>query len=424
MNSLSVTPNVQLNVFKSQKNASQSASPSYPEGDEPAVITGRNDVIFVVWIGLSASRPTTYLNSSTQFRTQIFFAESTNKGTSFSSPIQVSNGTDPLSYYCFDPSVAVTQNGSIFVSYVADSYGGVTNSLILAVRDNLSNSKNAQFTLKTVASSAFFDRPWVAISNSNSVYLVWDNGANIFWISSPVEKLNFSAMIPIPFDFIPAAAFSTGIALSNNGTLYISILTHTYAESANQYDIIIAELKRSSTFRVFDLGTISSPYPPFPAYNFHLFHPWPTITVSRNGIVFAAYISGNGRTISLVRSDEENSNFSAPEVLLHLNSSLIQMPIISVNPDGTILALSWIDNSTGYWNTYSSVYSQKDSIFLQPIKVSSENGYASDVLNWHGDFLGLAFLSNSSFITVWGDGRGLPNYYGYGNIYSAIVSKE
>jgi hypothetical protein len=58
---------------------------------------------------------------------------------------------------------------------------------------------------------------------------------------------------------------------------------------------------------------------------------------------------------------------------------------------------------------------------LTPIQVSDQNGYAADVLNWHGDFLGIAFLGNDRVVVVWSDGRGLPINYGYGHIYAATA---
>ena len=78
-------------------------------------------------------------------------------------------------------------------------------------------------------------------------------------------------------------------------------------------------------------------------------------------------------------------------------------------------------NSTGFRDAYASIFFPTNSTFLNPVKVSSENGYPSTVMNWHGDFLGVSFVSNNKMIMVWSDGRGTSDHYGYGHIYSPTV---
>jgi hypothetical protein len=83
------------------------------------------------------------------------------------------------------------------------------------------------------------------------------------------------------------------------------------------------------------------------------------------------------------------------------------------------LVYDWRETTGGYWNTYVAIY--KPGQPATPVKVSDHNGYASDVMNWHGDFTCIAPLNNATAVVVWSDGRGRDMDYGYGWIYSQVI---
>lgn len=86
---------------------------------EPYITTSANGTVYAAWIGVREIQPTEYLNSSTSFDSEIWFATSTNHGRSFSAPVQVSAETEGVDY--FDPSIAVSDQGGVFITYVSES---------------------------------------------------------------------------------------------------------------------------------------------------------------------------------------------------------------------------------------------------------------------------------------------------------------
>ena len=400
------------------------------QGDEPSVAVGGNGAIYVAWIGLSY-----FHNTTGDFETQIFFSESINNGASFSNPVPVSNISNPMSYYAFDPSVALSPNGTVFVSYLGEPLSGPSADSVMLAEERMPSSSYgiATFSSTIVSSGSYYDRPWITISPQGIIYAVWDSDGQIFQASSSVSDLNFStprylSIYVKGFGFATTAE-ATGIETDASGTVYIPILAQNQSEYSalgvggdQLYNVLLARIPNGSSGpENYNLATISTP----PANNHFLtkeFHASPSIAVSPDGSVYVVYQSNNGTSLSLVESQAGSENFAAPVVLLHAKSSLVQMPSIALNRGANELSLVWMANSTGYWNAFTAVFPAGKPSILSPVELSSANGYPSETMNWHGDFLGVAYVSGDKYVAVWSDGRGLSGTYGYGHIYASIVS--
>lgn len=418
--------NKRLDVFPAGNSSASSLIPK-TQGDEPYVAVSYEGTIYVVWIGVS------YLyNTSTIFRSEIYFAESTDGGTTFSTPLEVSNTADTQAYDAFDPSIALSENGTVFISYLSEPCcGSHLHSVIVAEAHNLhSSNQPVYFTWTIIARDYYLDRPWLTISHQGMIYVEWDNISEVFLSSSSVSNLNFSAAKALPIQMIGFGSdvdlISGGISSDNSGNVYFPLLAQNKSEASNSTSrivtLILAKVSIPSyQIHLYDMASVFSPYPQSHIYQKTL-KVIPSVSVSSSGTVYFAYVSGNGTSISLVELHAGGQNISEPIILTHSDSSLVQMPCILLSSNGNELAVGWMGNLTGYWNAYATVFNTSNSTFLKPVQVSNANGYASSVLNWHGDFLGVAFASSNKFIMTWGDGRGLPNTYGDGHIYSAVVT--
>ena len=119
---------------------------------------------------------------------------------------------------------------------------------------------------------------------------------------------------------------------------------------------------------------------------------WPGPTIAVHGDDFyLAFVTMDGRALELQSSDDQGQAWSQPHALAAYNSSVIQKPWMAINPGGTMLAVAWQGNQSGYWDTYLSACPLPCRTPQTPITVSDHEGYPSSVLNWHGDFLGSTF---------------------------------
>jgi hypothetical protein len=381
--------------------------------------------MYVAWTGFSTSEPSILPNSTVSFRTQIFISRSTDGGETFSAPVQVSNDSDPATYNCFDPSVALPPGDSVvYVTYVC--YGSATPSahvIELAQARTSTNSGTLSFLQEGVISGLGLDRPWMTIAGNGTLYLVWDNVLSMSWAKSNDGGFSFSEPHATYFAF---AGFVTGIEMSQDGTLYASAFGYgTYSgKGPHNYDVLLAEVTRGSSsdsLVMHNLTRITSPYSDG-VIDQQKLTPGPALAVSSAGVVYLVFSTDLAHSLSMIRWSPGNESASSPATLVHENNSLIQMPWAALDPGGTELAIGWMGNATGSWDAYADVLFLSGPKLLNSVMVSSVSGFPSSTLNWHGDFIGVAFTAEGSFAVTWGDGRGLPGYWGYGHIYVAMVT--
>ncbi len=373
-------------------------------GVEPYVAVGKDGTIHVAWIGLQFNKSTTYYDEGPSFQTRIWYSKSTDGGLTFSNPLTASPWGD-----WYDPSIAITPQGEVLIAY-----SGVSRDLMVAKKINQDNSFQQIIAVKNLNYEHSFDRPWIAASRNGTVYLVWEDYGTtfglIFWATSTNGGVTFST----PMQIAGGYWFPMGLTVDENDTVHVAMIGWSLGATNPDQVWYARKPAGSEVFQVKKLTTIQTLFPmAFDARAISL--PGPAIAAEGNRVL-VAYVSDSDKSLYLTQSNDDGLTWNAA-LILRSSSALIQMPWLATLKGTTVVA--WRENVDGFWNTYYAKYANGTSI--TPIKVSDQNGYAADVLNWQGDFLGIAFTATDKVVVAWSDGRNLPNKYGYGHVYVSIV---
>ena len=398
------------------------ASQGAVEGVGPSMAVAGGGDVYAVWVGFSASHPTVYPNSSLQFRTQVLFAASTDGGRTFSPPVQVSNSTNPLSYNCFDPSVAAAPGGSgVYVSYVCFPTQGAATAEVVAIGTPVA-SGGFDFSQRVVSIGLGFDKPWLDVTAGGTVDLVWDSGTYVYWTSmSP----NGSIRQPSFNSFSSSYGWISGVSSFANGTIAVAAYGYSRPGLQNStINVLFATLSHSLQQGTLPWTDVQDLVVPSAVYRgaTESFVPGPSLAVASDGTAYLAFAANDGRSLLLAWLSPGASSWSAPLTLASSTTGMAQTPSLAVSSSGGAVAVAWMSNSTGSWDAYSTVFLPASSRALSPVKVSGQDGFPSGVLTWHGDFTSVAFTSGSGFLMMWSDGRGVQDYYGYGHIYSSSLT--
>ncbi|MDG7016302.1 MAG: exo-alpha-sialidase [Nitrososphaerota archaeon] len=392
------------------------------QGVGPSMAVGSNGEVYVAWMGFSTPDPEVYSNSSFRYRTQVLFASSTDGGKSFTPPVQVSNSSDPLSYNCVDPSVAVSPGGSeVYVGYVCYQATGVAAAEVVAV-GSPSPSGGFAFSQRVVSVGLGFDNPWFSVSAGGAVDVVWDSGTYIYWATM---EPNGTILQPSFNTFSSPYGWVSGVAAFGNGTIAVAAYGYSRPGVGNStIDVLYATLSRPLQQGPLDWTDLVNLTVASAVYRggSEAFFPGPALALGPDGAVYVAYSADGGRSLQLTWLPQHGSSWSTPVTLTTSKTGMTETPSLAVGQTGGAVAVSWAGNSTGYWDEYATVFLPATSKVLPPVEVSAQNGFPSGALTWHGDSTSVAFTSASSFLLVWTDGRGVDDYYGYGHIYSSVVS--
>lgn len=391
------------------------------QGVQPSVAVGAEGQVYASWIGFSTSSPQVYPSSAQGFRTQILFAASTDGGRSYSAPVEVSNSTSPLSYSCFDTSTAVAPNGTlVYVAYACYSQGGFATTIFVAA-GRAGASGGFSFTQNAVSVGVGFSSPWIMVSKSGGVYLAWDSAYALYWST---VRPNMTIGRPSSNAFPTEYGWTTGAALLPNGTIAVVAYGYSRPNQANStISVLYAPLSRDAHSGKLDWTSVANLTVPSSMYvgGPVPFFPGPALTMTSGGTPYIAYASGVGHSLLLTWLVPGGPSWSSPVVLGSSQNGTVESPALASGGSGVIVA-TWMGNATGAWDAYVSAYQTSAPKLSGPIVLSSAPGFASGPMTWHGDFMSVAQLSGSSFVAMWSDGRGVPDYYGYGHIYSSLVS--
>jgi hypothetical protein len=407
----SPSPTTPANVQVDRYPAGSNYSGEY--GDEPYVAAAPNGTVYVAWVGWDLLSPTSGPGAGSNFTTSIWLAWSVNDGQSYSSPIRLSPNSE---YYAFDPSIAILPNGTMVVAWENSSSPDGLYSVVLATF--LPGAST--FGLSVPVVQFGIDRPWIASSSNGSLFLTFDDlsysSAPTFWTVSYDGGRNFSS----PEDLM--SAFEIGaIVAGPSGSLYAVGFSQTYngVDGPTLATISVASVDPiSGQTSVTRVATIWLPYPAGHAIENESF-PGPAVTVV-GGTLAVVYPANNASELLCTVSSDGGSTWSAPVVLESASGVLYYMPYLTPLSSGA--ALVWTDSAQGAWNTHTAVLNVTEESVSSSRLVSSQSGFPSTVLNWHGGFLGAAQSSTDTYVIVWGDGRNLPNIYGVAQVYSATVT--
>ncbi len=390
------------------------------QGVQPSVAIGAGGLVYASWIGYSTSSPQVYPSSSHGFRTQILFSASADGGKAYAAPVEVSNSTSPLSYSCYDPSTAVAPNGTlVYVAYACYSQQGFATSIMVATgREGPSGQFN--FTQNTVSVGVGFNRPWIMTSKAGGVYLTWDSSYELYWAT---VRPNMTIARPASNAFPTQYGWITGAALLANDTIAVAAYGYATPNAANStIRVLYAPLSRGSHSGKLDWLSVANLTVPTEMYigGSEPFVPGPALTVASDGTPYVAYAADAGHSLLLTWLVPGQPTWSNPVTMEASQNGTAESPALASG--GGFIALTWMGNATGAWDAYASAYQASASRLVGPTMLSSEPGFASGPMTWHGDFMSIEQVSGSRFVALWSDGRGLSDYYGYGHIYSSLVS--
>jgi hypothetical protein len=418
---VAAAPNVQVDSLAPGASFPWAYANESVQGVQPSVAVGAGGQVYASWIGFSTSSPQVYPSSARGFRTQILFSASTDGGKSYSAAVEVSNSTNPLSYSCFDPSTAVAPNGTLaYVAYACYSQGGFATTIFVAAGSE-GPSGDFSFTQNAVSVGVGFSSPWMVVSKSGVVYLAWDSSYELYWAT---VRPNMTIGRPSSNTFPTEYGWTTGAALLPNGTMAVVAYGYGRPNAANStISVLYAPLSRDGHSGNLGWTSVANLTVPSSMYigGAVPFVPGPALTITSGGTPYIAYASDVGHSLLLTWLTPGGQSWSSPVVLGSSQNGTVESPALASGGIGVIVA-AWMGNATGAWDAYVSAYQTSASKLAGPIKLNSAPGFASGPMTWHGDFMSVAQVSGSRFVVLWSDGRGVPDYYGYGHIYSSLVS--
>jgi hypothetical protein len=347
-------------TFSPPLNVSQSSGSSF----NPLISVDRQGAINVVWINDAPGN------------NDIFFSRSTDGGTTFSAPLNLSN--DPAD--SLSPQLAVDGSGNINVVWESDNItfgvlfshstdGGATFSPPLDLATNTAGSFGAQLAL---AADGSINVAWEDDSNT---------GSTISYSRSSDNGATFSA--PKNLSGTLGNSFESQIAVDAGGNIDV-----LFADSTpGNFDIFFS--------RSTDHGaTFSSPknlsHSPTNSLHAHL-------AVDATGGIYAAWeenvaIDAGNRDIFFTRSSDSGANFSAPANLSNSFGNSRNACLI-VDATGAI-NLSWEDDTPGLTNIFFT-RSQDAGATFTPQNLSNDSGSSTDAQ--------IAADKNGDVNVVWSD---------------------
>jgi len=300
----------------------------------PQFAVSGNDV-YVVW------------QAKTTGKYQIIFAKSTDGGATFSTPANVSNNTGDSSY----PKIATSGNNI----YIVWSFT-VTNK-DYDVLFTKSNDRGSTFSIPVNISNNSGDSglPQMAVSGNN-VYVTWENNGlgnfEVFVAKSTDNGNTFAIPVNVSNNAAPSGAPQI-VASGNN--VYVVWMDKT----PRNYDIFVAKSNNAgSTFGA-----------PINVSNTAKDSGYPQITMSGNNVyvVWTETISNKNYDVFFAKSTNGGSTFDTP-----VNVSN------NVGPSGWALVaapnniyVTWEDRTAGNYDILITKSTDGGSTFGTPVNVSN-----------------------------------------------------
>lgn len=377
-----------------------------------------NGYVYEVWMGCNG----------------IGFARSLDGGQIFQPPYTVPGFGNDSAYY--DPAVAVSQNGTVYVSYIATTYccfrhvPGSAPMVVVSRDHGASFSGPYLVTSPPGPSSKFFsDRDFLAISpRDGSVFVTWVYAPNATLaegectVSCWSTRGTFNVMISRSVDGGRTWSRSTPINpdYPNGGAGSAPLVV----EKSGQVDVLYAEGDHNSTNWLLagheyfvastDGGQTWSPRMALDGANGSFLTAsewWIDGSLSQghssNGsILYASFdTQSKGNESWVTYSLDDGKTWAVPQrvgATVYPQDLHISVEVSGADHSGAYLAWYVIDRSGG-WHVYAQsikVASDGTATFSSPIEVSNQTGVAGV---WGGDTLGVSSL-NGGAVVSWGYG--------------------
>ena len=287
----------------------------------------------------------TWINNAEKNYSQIFFTRSTDNGNSFETPVELGHGGDHTTgTLLFNPQIATDlQTGNVYVVWyggrIAHQGTGNIDALISDVlfRRSTDNGESFDKIINLSNYSGWSTNPQLAVSQDNSVYVVWTNTAQhqqkygqIFLTRSTDNGESFDKTINLS----NYSGWSTNpqLAVSQNNSVYV---VWTNNATGNEETIFKnygnSNICTSATNgnQSFNNKEIDSSF----LKQLNIAFVDPTFT-------FAAYDSAFYLFYDISKSGHKGSNFTKYTDLL--TSKIPRKPYLSKESDDIMLHLKWL----------------------------------------------------------------------------------
>jgi Divergent InlB B-repeat domain len=401
--------------------SSEVANPQLPNTFVSSACTGQNNAeaqeavdpvtgyIYVVWIGCNG----------------IGFARSIDGNLTFQNAFTVPGSAYPR--FSWDPSIAVSQNGVVYIAYMMTSRSMYPNGGIPVVAASFDHG--ATFSQPSNVSlsspSEFSDRDFIAVSSNGTIYITWDyspDGSLDTFLCAPGGSCYFTTgdyNIVISHSSDGGKTWSSATPVNpeypNGGAVAAPLI----AEPNGQIDVLYEDYNTTSSnvlergFNYFTTSTDggkswSQRISVGAAQNLGLSPTewWIDGTISQDssGTLYASWDSPNSTSdnawISFSQNDGENWSMPIQVNPNEQNSSHIMASVVGVGSGTAYVA--WMSNDTsGGWSTYFREFSISRDFVTPPVLVSGLLGIKGI---WGGDTIGLTALNNGRVAIAWGYG--------------------
>jgi hypothetical protein len=272
----------------------------------------------------------------------IFFVKSTNGGNSFTKPMNLSN--DPgISY---QPRIAIDGNNGVYVLWTDNSLG---NYNILFTK-NIGGTTFSMPLVLTNDVKGVSNFPNIAVSHNNNVYVVWSHKNNTDFdpsntnnqtqtydivLTKSIDRGNtFSKPINLSND--PSNSQNPAVAISGNNNVYV-VWTDN---SIGTYETFLTKsIDRGNTFSkvtVVSSNVARSTSPSVSTYGSNLYVVW-SDNAFGNSEIFYTQSTDNGSTFNMPTNINNDTGIS----------DLAQITTDPVYGGSNNIYLVWQDNITG-----------------------------------------------------------------------------
>ena len=300
----------------------------------------------------------------------IFFAVSNNNGTSFGTPINLSNNTGSSEH----PQIAASGN-NVYVTWDDDTPG--IEDIFFAVSNNNGVSFGTPINISNSTGGSFL--PQIA-AVGNNVYVTWEDttpgNRDIFFAASNNNGTSFST--PINLSNTPGGSEHPQIAASGSN-VYV-----TWEDDlpAGDKDIFFAVSNNNGvsfgTPINLSNNTGSSFIAQIAAVGNNVYVAWEDNTPGNRDIFFAA-------------SNNNGTSFGTP-INLSNNTGGSSNPQIAAS--GSNVYVTWEDNTPGNLDIFFAASNNNGTSFGTPINLSNDTG---------GSFEPQIAVSGNNVYVTWGD---------------------
>ncbi len=283
-------------------------------------------------------------------KSSIAFAKSDDNGTSFTSPVQISNSSRDSAF----PQIVI-EGTHVYVAWLDRTAGDVTNIFFAKSDDG-----GATFVQPTAITSHGGNSGIPKIyADGPHVYLLWedDSGKNfdIFMATSNDSGSTFGQPVNISTNSGNSGAPQMAVS---DGDIYVVWMD----DSSGHFDILSSSSgdggKTFATPVNVSRGSQDSGYPQIAASGREVYVVWTETVTDKNYDIYFAGSSDGGRTFGTpVNLSNDPGASGWPQVAYEGN-----------------VYVSWVDDSHGLYDVYIDKSSDGGSTFASPINVSNSTG--------------------------------------------------